>query len=528
LLVALVATGLVSSYVARHGGSPSAPVRVARTPYREAVVAAERPLILNPLLARSDAASRDLSALVNCALLRLDARVSPAPDLATSWGVSGDGLTYRFALMAGRLWSDGQPITSADVSSTIALVQRQDFPDQSLASVWKGVTVSRQPDGAVTMTLPSPRASFAAAVADLPILPASTANLPIPQLVATAHVPVPASASMRVISSDAHKVELGPNPHAIRAPRLSGIEVRLEPDFAGVVRDLATGQADGALASNPEERAALAAVPGTQLHDQVTLRFVDLLLNTRIPGLSDPAVRRALATAVDRNELIQTALSGRGVAQVDAIPAGIAWLGSGSREQPDPVLANRALDAAGYVTDPRTGIRTKGHVRLDYTLAVPAAAPLPAVAHELAQQLMAVGVGATVVSVPADQFRSTVVTSPTYEMAVADWDNGADPDVSAYWRSNATPPGGFNVSGLPADPFLDHALDSLATELDPQLRAEAAQRVDQRIAEAVPAVFLYAPMVSFAVTDAVHDVTLPPAGSPAARYSGVATWVRAP
>jgi len=120
------------------------------------------------------------------------------------------------------------------------------------------------------------------------------------------------------------------------------------------------------------------------------------------------------------------------------------------------------------------------------------------------------------------------VTSPTYELAVADWDNGADPDVSAYWRSNATPPGGFNVSGLPADPFLDHALDSLATELDPQLRAEAAQRVDQRIAEAVPAVFLYAPMVSFAVTDAVHGVTVPSAGSPGARYSGVATWVRSP
>lgn len=528
MLVALVATGLTASYVARHSGSAGVPATTARTPYREAVLAPQRPLILNPLLARSDPASRDLSALVNCGLLRLDSHVSPAPDLATSWGVSGDGLTYRFALMPGRLWSDGQPIAAADVAATVALVQRHDFPDAGLSSVWKGVAVARQPDGAVTMTLPSPRASFAVAVADLPILPASVANLPTPQLVAAAHLPVPASASMRVLSSDEHRVELGPNPHAVRAPRLPGIELRLEPDFTGVARDLAMGVVDAALASNPEERAALASIRGTRLQDQVTLRFVDLLLNTRAPGLADPVVRRALATAIDRGQLIRTALSGRGLAQADAIPAGIAWLGPGSREQPNPLLASRALDAAGYVTDPRTGIRAKGHVRLDYTLAVPAAPPLPAVAHELAQQLMAIGVGATVEIVPADHYLSTVVTSPTYEMAVADWDNGADPDVSAYWRSNATPPGGFNVSGLPADPFLDHALDSLATQLDPVLRAEAAQQVDQRIAEAVPAVFLYAPMVSFAVTDAVHGVILPAAGPPAARYGGIASWTRSP
>src|SRR5207248_5569704 len=42
----------------------------------------------------------------------------PAPDLATSWHVARDGLTWTFALRHGVTWSDGKPFTSADVTYT--------------------------------------------------------------------------------------------------------------------------------------------------------------------------------------------------------------------------------------------------------------------------------------------------------------------------------------------------------------------------------------------------------------------------
>lgn len=496
--------------------------------YREAVVAAQRPLLLDPLLGRADAASRDASRLLDRGLLRLDGRVVPAPDLASTWGVTGDGLTYRFELAAGRRWSDGTPLTSHDVAATVALVQRADFPDQGLSAGWKAVLVAIQGDSALTLTLPAARASFAATVADLPILPAATASRPTADLVAHARDPVPSSGPMRVRSSDAGTLLLEANSHASPGPQLASMALVLEPDFTAAARAFAAGQVDAVDATTPAERAAVAALPGARLHDTVSLSFVDLLLNARIPGLADAAVRRALATAVDRSDLIQTALMGAGRAQVDAVPAGILWVGTGTPEQHDTVLANRALDAAGYVRDGVSGVRAKGAVRLAFTLSVPDAAPLPAVATMLARQLGAIGVQATVATVAADRFIPDVVESPGYGMALAEWDNGADPDISAYWRSNATPPAGFNVSGLPADPFLDRALDSLATELDPQLRAEAAQRVDQRLAEEVPAVFLYAPITTFATGDALGALTTPAAGTTAARYESAASWSRAP
>lgn len=48
-------------------------------------------------------------------LLTYDASLKPLPQLAKSWEVSEDGLTYTFSLQDGVKWHDGKPFTSADV-----------------------------------------------------------------------------------------------------------------------------------------------------------------------------------------------------------------------------------------------------------------------------------------------------------------------------------------------------------------------------------------------------------------------------
>ncbi len=46
-------------------------------------------------------------------------------DLAESWDVSEDGLTYTFHLRQGVKWHDGKPFTSADVIWTIEDIMRE-------------------------------------------------------------------------------------------------------------------------------------------------------------------------------------------------------------------------------------------------------------------------------------------------------------------------------------------------------------------------------------------------------------------
>jgi len=495
--------------------------------YREALVVAHTPLSLDPLVDRADPAVRDLGQLLYRRLLRLDQHASPTGDLAESWGVSGDGLSYRFNLQTGLRWSDGSPLTVRDVQATVALVQAQGFPDASLAAAWRGVTLAPDGTAAVTATLPQPRASFAAAAADLPILPAAAlARLSTNTMVKAATRVLPSSGPYRVESATTSSVRLAPNRYAVPAPQLHGVTLRLVKTFEAALQALAMGQVDGLLATTPAQRAAVNRLPGIRLHDVTTFRFVDLLLNQAKPGLGDPAVRHAIAGAVDRKQLIAGALSGSARPQVGAIPAGITWIARDQQEVPSPELSARALDAAGWTLG-SDGVRQKSGQRLAYTLSVPDAAPLPAVADALARQLHAIGIAVTVQVVKPADFEPLVLVPGHFDLVVADWDNGPDPDVSSFWRSNAAPPHGFNVSAGPVDPFLDRALDSLATVTDPRLRRSAADEVDARLSEDTPAVFLYAPELTFAVSDQFSGVASPPVGTSGSRFDSVAAWRKA-
>lgn len=73
---------------------------------------------LDPATA-SDAQGFTAVGLLYGGLVRLTADLLVEPDLAESWTVSEDGLTYTFTLRDGAMFSDGTPITSADVVASL-------------------------------------------------------------------------------------------------------------------------------------------------------------------------------------------------------------------------------------------------------------------------------------------------------------------------------------------------------------------------------------------------------------------------
>ncbi len=155
------------------GVSALSHLKTATPDYREGMVSNERPLSLNPLVGATDPSVRDLGALLYRRLLRLDDRAVPVPDLATSFTLSQDGLTYHLPLRAGQRWSDGHVITVADVLTTVAWVQSSSFGDAATAANWRDVHVRAVGDG-VSFDLAGPRASFPAQLTALPILPIGT------------------------------------------------------------------------------------------------------------------------------------------------------------------------------------------------------------------------------------------------------------------------------------------------------------------------------------------------------------------
>jgi peptide/nickel transport system substrate-binding protein/oligopeptide transport system substrate-binding protein len=67
----------------------------------------------------SDQASIDVISTVFSGLVQLNDQLQVTPQMASNWTSSSDGLTWTFTLKTGLMFSDGTPITSADVVYSI-------------------------------------------------------------------------------------------------------------------------------------------------------------------------------------------------------------------------------------------------------------------------------------------------------------------------------------------------------------------------------------------------------------------------
>ena len=515
-MVALLSLGVAASLRFGVIGGPD---------FREALVVQQAPLSLDPLIGDQDPAVRDVGHLLYRGLLQLDGSARPRPDLAQHYTVSTDGLQYLVTLAPGQRWSSGGAITPADVTATFAFLQTSTLVDPRLASLVQGVKLAAT-GRALVFTLESPRASFAAALTEIPILPLGTlSKTRLASVAARPGEPLATSGTYRVATATDSAIDLERNPYAATRPGLGRIELDLYTSFTAAAAAYTGGGADAVLATTPEQRATLLQRSGSVAHDIRTFQFVDLLFNERVPGLDDPVVRQAIEIAVNRSTIVQGALATwGGTPQAGAVSQGLPWAaGPESLGPPAADQAAAALTHDGWVPGP-AGARVRGGVSLTYALTVPDLDPLRTVASELAGQLQQIGVVVTVTPVPAGHFVSPDVEQHDFQLALGDWDNGPDPDVSAFWRSNATPPQGFNVTGAPADPFLDQALDVLASSIEPQARVAAAASVSHDLAMDAPAVFLYTPEVSYVVHASLSGMTIPSIGDSTARYRDIARW----
>ncbi len=77
-------------------------------------LAGSEPSTLDPVHVRDTSAAGYVTEIF-AGLTRIGPDLTPEPDLAESWNVSGDGLTYTFHLRPQAAFHDGRPLTSDDV-----------------------------------------------------------------------------------------------------------------------------------------------------------------------------------------------------------------------------------------------------------------------------------------------------------------------------------------------------------------------------------------------------------------------------
>lgn len=135
---------------------------------REGVVG--QPRFLNPVYASSNDVDRDLVNLIYSGLFEYDTQGKIVPDLVKEYSVDQDGKTYNLILRQDALFHDGSPLTADDVVFTIKTIQNPDF-QSPIQTQWLDVDVEKISDYQLKLTLKNPYPAFLETLT-LKILPA--------------------------------------------------------------------------------------------------------------------------------------------------------------------------------------------------------------------------------------------------------------------------------------------------------------------------------------------------------------------
>lgn len=536
LLSGIVMIGGWAAFVAvgrtRQAAIPDDILVVADNTYSETLVGQAE--FVNPLLAESQV-DKDLASLVYAGLTSIDEYGQPVPDLAESWEVSEDGLTYIFRLRRDATWHDGKPVTAADVDFTMAILRDPDFPGPSvLGEFWRTVETYADDDYTVRFILTQPLTAFPeyASIGILPAhwlqgvtasdLPADSINLDPIGAGRLDWISIEERAGRQIIRLQPYPGFYRPESRIGMAEVVFYVEPTPREAFATLgVDSVAMGGLSG-----PQIEAVFEQ-PRLEVYSAPLPIVAAIIFNQQDDGHSffqSEEVRVALWVALNRNSLIQAALP-REAILADSIILQGNWAYDSTLAPPvyDPDEAGRRLDEAGWSLSGAT--RAREGERLSFTLLVGDNPGHRVIADEARKQWREIGVDVTVRQVSTEQlFADLQGEERDFEAALVEFSQLglADPDPYAFWHQSQIQ-GGQNISGF-SDPDMSEAIEIARRDPNGVRRAELYRSFQQWFIERGAAILLYHPVYHFVASCQLQGIRLTIQTGPSDRYRSMHRW----
>lgn len=441
------------------------------------------------------------------------------PGIASSWLIADGGGTVSLRLRDDVVFSDGTPLTAADVAFSLSRVASADYASTSaeLLSPIAGypeihgdvptdtdserrrlVGVEVRDDENVLITLREPLSDFVRVLTSPVTAPVSQAAAerdpdgfarnPVcvgPYVLDSPYAP--GDSTIRLVRSDAYT--------PVDSSRTRGGE-----SYADVVEVLVLPSADEAAEAVLAGKADVAAARPTDDAESgpgVMLEYLGL--PTGVAGFDDPAVRRALAVAIDREELVRRVFPGTRSPATGFLP---------------PVADSTCagLPAGGDVEGARSLLRSAGadlagvRVRLLFNDEL----RNRALVTELARQLReAVGLVAVPTPLSYADFLARGTGTRGFEgLFRFSWSvphSSVDGYLHPLFSSDRI--GRDNLSRF-SDPDVDRVLDRVAREAeDDEDRALGYARVTELLCEQMPMVPLTTSLSRWVLSDRVASAT---------------------
>jgi peptide/nickel transport system substrate-binding protein len=492
------------------------------------------PRFINPILASTDT-DKDLSAVIYSGLMRLDEKGEFVPDLAESYTVSDDGLTYAFVLKSNARFHDGYPVTADDVLFTIDAA-KSEAAESSVRAAWNGVTAEKTDDGTVRFTLTKPYAPFLENAA-IGILPRHLwEDIPAEEFGASQRNSAPVGSGpymMGKVSLDEAGIPQAYELNAFEgytsgAPYIPKLIFRFYSNEERAAEAYEAGDVTSLPAAVPEAASRWSGRRGARIERMPLPRVFGVFFNqSHALAFADLAARQALDALMPREEIVKDVLFGYGTAIDGPFPGSAASSTIATTSASTTVEAARTiLEDGGWEFDTEAGTWEKKingeTVKLSFSLATAETPELRLAAERIKAAFEAVGAKVELKVLDATSLNQTVIRPRTYDALLFGQVVGRNADLYPFWHSSQRTEG-LNVS-LYANTEADKLLETLKASEDAETREKAKKDLADIFREDVPASFAYSPDFIYILPEKLRGFTPIAVTAPADRLANIHRW----
>jgi peptide/nickel transport system substrate-binding protein len=429
-------------------------------------------------------------------LIQFNAVAPPAntPWLATGYTWSDGGKTITFTIRKGVKWSNGTPMTPADVAFTYNLMKTNPAMNVNGLKL-NSVTTSGD---TVTLTFPTPQYTNLETIAGQTyILPKSIwASQSSPQTFAD---PQPVGTGPYMLASfTGQGFELKKNPYYWQPVSVPSIFYPVYTSGPTAINALGSGQIDWSSQFIPNIEKEYTSKSPDNHYWMAPTGTNYLIPNLNTWPTNQLPVRQAISAALDRSLIASEGESGLETATSNAsgltLPTYQAWAGPVSNltlsANPDPASAKQILQSAGYTLG-SNGFFQKGGKTVSLTIIDPASFSDYALSDTLiATELKAAGIDATFQGISTQSW-TTDIASGNFQLSLH-WSLGTGNPYNLYynWLDSAL----INGSNTAGDferlnnPTIDSELTAVAATEGTTAQATALAPIEKYVAANLPVI----------------------------------------
>ena len=248
-------------------------------------------------------------------LVGIDAEGKFVPALASEWETPND-TTYVFTLRDDAKFQNGDPVTPQDVVFSLEQAKNPELSPGTSFYLQSLASAEVTGDHEVTLTTTAPDAAFLATVANVGALVVTQ------QSFWEEHQGKVGTSSALLMGTGPYRVtEFKPDSHVIldrvdtwwgELPKVKQIRVDFIPDENTRLLAAQNGDVDVAFNVPIKQAQQWEKISGGRVEAVNDLSFVGLIFDHEVAPFDDPKVREAIASAVDREAIVEKLLRGYG------------------------------------------------------------------------------------------------------------------------------------------------------------------------------------------------------------------------